>query len=267
MVVVDLDGTLLSSDRRVSDNNLRALERVQQRGGRVVAATGRSLASVRTVLGPNAPMDAVAFSTGAGVVDWSTGEMLSLKRIEETAVRDVVSALVDRDHGFMLHAPDPEEPAFFARRSSSRRTDDFDRRLHLYGALARPWAEDQPYSASVELLLIEDAAHFDVIAWAREAFPRLSVIHATSPIDHCSLWIQLLAEGACKAAACEFLASQWGIDRSSVVGVGNDYNDVNFLEWVGHGFIVDNAPSELRTRFTRVASNDDDGVADALRRF
>jgi hydroxymethylpyrimidine pyrophosphatase-like HAD family hydrolase len=49
--------------------------------------------------------------------------------------------------------------------------------------------------------------------------------------------------------------------------VGNDYNDLDLLEWAGSSFVVANAPPDLTDRFPTVASNDDCGVAEAITRW
>ncbi len=264
MVVVDLDGTLLDSDRSVSSENNRALERVRAAGGRVVAATGRSLGSVREVLQPDAPFDAVAFSTGAGIVEWQRDEILSLERIAEQQVRTILDELLARDIGFMLHPPDPSDGTFAARRSETRGAADFDRRIEHYGSAVRPWRSDESVRESIEILLIEDPDEISLLCWARQTFPDISVIHATSPIDHQSLWIQLLAPNVGKATACRRLAERWGVGAHEIVGVGNDYNDIDFLDWVAHSYIVANAPPPLLERYRVVASNDEHGVAAAI---
>ena len=51
------------------------------------------------------------------------------------------------------------------------------------------------------------------------------------------------------------------------MAIGNDYNDMDLLEWTGSGYVVDNAPVELKDRFCPVASNNHGGVADAVERW
>ncbi len=46
--------------------------------------------------------------------------------------------------------------------------------------------------------------------------------------------------------------------------MGNDFNDLDLLEWARTRFVVANAPPELTQRFPVVASNNDDGVAEAI---
>jgi len=49
--------------------------------------------------------------------------------------------------------------------------------------------------------------------------------------------------------------------------VGNDFNDLDLLEWAQTRFVMANAPAELRERFPTVASNDSCGVAEAIARW
>jgi hypothetical protein len=49
--------------------------------------------------------------------------------------------------------------------------------------------------------------------------------------------------------------------------LGNDYNDLDLLEWSAASFVVANAPDALRNRFAAVASNNKCGVAEAIDRW
>jgi hydroxymethylpyrimidine pyrophosphatase-like HAD family hydrolase len=49
--------------------------------------------------------------------------------------------------------------------------------------------------------------------------------------------------------------------------LGNDYNDLDLLEWSGNSYVVENAPQDLRMRFSMVASHNQCGVAEAIERW
>jgi hydroxymethylpyrimidine pyrophosphatase-like HAD family hydrolase len=57
------------------------------------------------------------------------------------------------------------------------------------------------------------------------------------------------------------------VSRADVLAVGNDYNDLDLLEWGGSSYVVANAPADLLARFPAVASSDAAGVADAVARW
>ena len=81
--------------------------------------------------------------------------------------------------------------------------------------------------------------------------------------------LDLLPPGVSKGWALARLAGRLGIDRKETMAVGDNWNDVDMLEWAGQGVMMGNAAQELRTmakmRGWRLAPpNDQDGVAVVL---
>jgi len=54
------------------------------------------------------------------------------------------------------------------------------------------------------------------------------------------------------------------MNKTDVVCVGNDYNDVDMLEWCPNSYVVANAPRDLRQLFQVCTSNQHSGVSDAV---
>ncbi|MGH9426556.1 MAG: HAD family hydrolase, partial [Terriglobia bacterium] len=80
--------------------------------------------------------------------------------------------------------------------------------------------------------------------------------------------IDLLDKDCSKRAALEFLAQYYGVSRDEIMAVGDNYNDLEMLEYAGIGVVVGNCVAELKGRgFEETASNNAGGVAQALRRF
>ena len=81
--------------------------------------------------------------------------------------------------------------------------------------------------------------------------------------------LDLMPPGVTKGWALERLANRLGIDRKETMAIGDNWNDVDMLEWAGQGVIMGNASGELRamakTRgWTQAPPNDEDGVAVVL---
>lgn len=81
--------------------------------------------------------------------------------------------------------------------------------------------------------------------------------------------LDLLPKGVSKGWALERLAAQLGVDRRETMAIGDNWNDVEMLEWAGQGVIMGNAAAELRTMakvrgWKQAPPNDDDGVAVVL---
>jgi hypothetical protein len=98
----------------------------------------------------------------------------------------------------------------------------------------------------------------------RQKLKGLTVIQTTSPIDGRSTWIELFPAGVSKGLTAAWLAGELGIPRTCTLSVGNDFNDVDLLEWAQTRFVTANAPPELKQRFPAVASNNHGGVTEAI---
>ncbi len=81
--------------------------------------------------------------------------------------------------------------------------------------------------------------------------------------------LDLLPQGVSKGAALKKLAALLGVERKDVMAIGDNWNDVEMLEWAGQGVIMGNAAEELRAMantcsWQQAPSNDHDGVAVVL---
>ena len=81
--------------------------------------------------------------------------------------------------------------------------------------------------------------------------------------------LDLLPPGVSKGWALERLAKRLGVDRKETMAIGDNWNDVDMLEWAGQGVMMGNAARELRTMakmrgWKQAPPNDEDGVAVVL---
>lgn len=68
IIASDLDGTLLKSNTDISEENLRSIERLAQKGAKIVLLTGRTLYEVPKELRLCKGVEYIVFSNGAGFV-------------------------------------------------------------------------------------------------------------------------------------------------------------------------------------------------------
>jgi hydroxymethylpyrimidine pyrophosphatase-like HAD family hydrolase len=81
--------------------------------------------------------------------------------------------------------------------------------------------------------------------------------------------LDLLPPGVSKASALKKLAARLGVDRKETMAIGDNWNDVEMLEWAGQGVMMGNAAQELRTMaktrgWKQAPTNGEDGVAVVL---
>ncbi len=268
LFVMDLDGTLLRSDRTFGGPDLKALRMLGDHHVIRAIATGRSLASFDTVIVADLPVDYILFSTGAGVQQYPSGDIIRKKHLESSEVGRACDVLNAFELDFMVHRTIPDNHMFAYVRANDDNAD-FERRIELYRQFAIPLS-DAPgdFGPATQLLAVVppgDAG--SLLDEIRAAMADFNVIQTTSPLDGKSTWIEIFPSTVSKSQTAAWLAKTLGIDSPSIVAVGNDYNDLDLLQWSANSYVVDNAPADMKSRFACVASNNNGGVAEAAKRW
>ncbi|MEW5816359.1 MAG: HAD hydrolase family protein, partial [Spirochaetota bacterium] len=214
MVITDLDGTLLQSDRTISAFDLSTLKNLKKRQVLRVIATGRNLYSSFSVLPPDFPIDMLVFSTGAGILDWQKKEILISYSMNQSEIEIVFHFLYANGFDFMVQKAIPDNHFFYYFRQSGF-NPDFDRRCEHYKSFA---VSGDPVNFSMEsatqFIVIEPpAGKKGVYEKIRDSLPAMRVIRTTSPLDHSSLWIEIFPNYVSKSRAGIWLSKTFGIDR------------------------------------------------------
>ena len=268
LFVCDFDGTLLRSDRTFSNDDLAVLDRLGELGVVRAIATGRSIYSINTVPISGLPIDFLIFSSGAGINRHPDGRIIRNTGLEAAQVRRAIEILQINRLDFMVHHPIPENHVFRYFESTND-NPDFKKRIEIYQQFAEPLVENaNGFDMATQLLAVvppEDTR--PLIQILRKEMPDFNIIQTTSPLDGRSTWIEIFPATVSKSLAAEWLAGAFGLNADHALSVGNDYNDVDLLEWAASSFVVRNAPRDLIDRFPTVASNDDCGVAEAVNRW
>jgi Cof subfamily protein (haloacid dehalogenase superfamily) len=268
LFVTDLDGTLLRSDRTMAESDLRALRRLGDMGITRIIATGRSMYSFNRAVTRDLPVDFIIFSTGAGVIQYPNRRIIRKVSLEGHEVSQATEVLLSARLDFMIHRPIPDNH-MFAYFASTAGNTDFETRISSYSPYAFPLRQgpDGFGPATQLLVVLPPRQGKPIIAALRQKLSDFSVIQTTSPMDGKSIWIEIFPPNVSKSLTGEWLAMKLGIDPQKVLSLGNDYNDIDLLEWSGTSFVVDNAPDDLKKRFPVVASHNENGVSEAVERW
>jgi len=263
MVITDLDGTLLNSRQEVSNSDYDCLLELGRQGIVRVVATGRSPYSFSKVIPRDFPIDYLAFSSGAGVMNWSSGEILSSYSLSAEKVHELALLFRNENVPFKVLDPAPENHKYFYYQSGNAHPD-FNKRMEYYRGFEKEINFNPPNYG--------EASQFLIILSEVDEFVRLSalcsgikVIRATSPLDHKSIWMEVFHQDVSKGNACSFLCKHLGIEQKNTIGIGNDYNDIDMLEFTDQSFVVENAPEDLTKVYKLVASNNNNGFMKAVK--
>ncbi|UCE08687.1 MAG: HAD family phosphatase [bacterium] len=265
MVVTDLDGTLLNPQQQISDEDLQSLKLLGNNKIYRVIATGRSLYSLNKVLPPDFPIDCLIFSSGAGIINWNTKEILYAQSLKPDEVEIIANLLIEMSIDFMIHKPIPDNHHFFYYQTGNENLD-FERRIKIYEKFAQPLKiASKAFGSACQLLAIipNDISIYESI---KNRLTWFKVIRTTSPLDGTSIWVEIFPEAVSKGSAAAYLCQRLGCSPDSVLGIGNDYNDLDLLNWTEHSVVVENAPYELKQKFEITDSNANSGFTKAVQK-
>ncbi len=264
IVVSDLDGTLLNPMGKFSKVDIESLAELGRKGVVRVIATGRSPYSFEKVAFSNMPIDYLVFSSGAGIMHWGSRELLHVNNFSANSIQPIIDKLIELEVDFMVQEPIPTNHRFLYYSKGNANTD-FNRRVELYRPFCMPLVAGVPFlsdASQVIAIMANDIARFNFVS---SHFKEHKVIRATSPLDGESIWLEIFPPQVSKANGIHWLCSHLGIDSSSVVVLGNDYNDLDMLTEFNRSYVVVNAPDELKQRFKVVSSNCDSGFSQMVR--
>jgi 5-amino-6-(5-phospho-D-ribitylamino)uracil phosphatase len=266
LLALDIDGTLLRTDKVLSPRTRRALDEARAAGIRLVLVTGRRYPSARKVaedLGGDVPL---VLHNGALVVE--RGELVRAVMLPgEAAIRALQAG---RRFGLpgVLHCGARGEGRLLCEEAAlqSRLVGYYLERsrrdVEVVEDLERAAASDDV----VQVMFGGPREDVDAVA------PRLSseladlarVERTVYPGSGVGI-LDVLARGISKAEALGFLQGRWGIAAAETLAIGDNWNDHDMLERAGLGLVMGNADPEMRKLGLPVLpTNDEDGVAVAI---
>ncbi|QHT59039.1 HAD family phosphatase [Paenibacillus lycopersici] len=254
-IVLDLDGTLLNAEKRVSDRNLKALLACRERGMRIIVATGRPPRSVRMLLPAELTEGAsFVYYNGALVADEAAG-IASHTPIEPTMVEEIIGHCMERQTGEMMISVEVRDRIY-----ANREIGD----LAFYSKWNQPTVctgDELKRLPATKILLSEFG---DAAERLRAAFAGKTRLIVTDG----GRLIQIMHASVSKASGVLMLCEHYGIRAAELFAFGDDHNDLELFGMSAHAVAMGNAVDELKALAVEVTdTNDNDGVAQVLERW
>jgi len=83
-----------------------------------------------------------------------------------------------------------------------------------------------------------------------------------------STYLEIMNKDVSKPKAIEQLLSLYDIDSSEIVAIGDNYNDVDMLKYAGVGVAMGNSPEKVKHSSDFITlSNDEDGIVTAVNKY
>jgi len=253
LILVDLDGTLVGDDHRVSARNASALERATAAGAKVVVATGRPVRLLKPIRESLGHTIALCYN-GAIVIDLATGSVIEAHLLDAAIFQRAVETVRASGLDFVVAAEGMPDRGI---RGEVGFRDDYD--------MPRETLAEIAHGGVVKGLVVAGPDVFDAV-WEAFATGFPGELEITrSGIDGL---IEISATGVSKGGVIDGLARGWGIHPSDAIAFGDMPNDLEMFAWAGRSVAMGNAEPEVKLAATEVgADHDDDAVAQILERW
>ena len=267
LLVLDVDGTILNSNRELSERTIKTLKKVQQSGVRIALASGR-------------PTSGVLSFAKAIDLDFNDGFIISYNgaKVMEAATGKII----------------------FERAVDPRLVPYLERQVQRSGCVLAYYDGDEVVATDIENPHIVDEAHMNNMSLRQvksisEAMSELGDDKATWPTEvilvnddeqtlmgidghlqrHLNgvvdtilsnpYYLDIVVYQVGKSYAMSALVQKLNISMDEVIAFGDGRADINMLQMAGTGIAMGNAPEEVkRCADYTTLSNDEDGAAIAI---
>lgn len=276
LIAIDLDGTLLNSDSKISEENVNAIRKAQSLGVHVTIATGRAHADVKAICkeaGINTP---VIGANGATTHDENSNRVESIPMDRNTAMS--VLEWLDQNQFYYevltdqaIYSPNEGHQLMsieIDRALSANPEESLDRLLRM--------AEKQYEQTGIVripsyLSIPEDAEIYNILSLSfdkqklelgRARFRNNPEVTMVISADHN---FEVEHPDASKGNALRKLAARLGISLENTMAIGDSNNDVSMLTIAGCSVAMGNAHPDIQAIAKEVTlTNIENGVAYAI---
>lgn len=263
ILVADIDGTLVNSQKEITPATRRALVGVLNEGHRVILASGRPLPGMRRFereLLLDLMGGYLIASNGAKVVDCVTGEVVYQKILPLSVVPKIHAYAKNRGCGLITFLGDNSVSAFppdqYVR---------YEAKINGIQILVR---EDWP-----------EFVNFDINKCIVTAEPELAEVYEkelqrllrdeANVFRSDPFFIEVVPKGVDKALTLEQILPLIGAKQEQLVCCGDGFNDISMLQYAATGVAMGNAQPAVKevADYVTKATNDQDGLVEVIEKF
>mgnify|MGYP000843734496 FL=1 len=264
-LVLDLDGTLTNSEKKVSKKTKSAIMNIQDMGIRVILASGRSdygMKHIANELELAKYKNYMISFNGARIRDLYNDELLYEQNIDPSLYPEI----------FKLWKEYKVNILTYNKEVNTMYTGD---ERDIYAIID---AQINNYIPLVELKNFEKELDFPVakflfmqdpikLEWVEKDMQKrmgdkLDIYRSES------CFLEVMPKGVNKGNALARLAKLVNLDPNEMIACGDSFNDISMIEFAGLGVAMEEAVDELKAAADYITkSNDDDGVVDVIEKF
>ena len=267
MVCLDMDGTLLTDDKKITERSHETLRKVQQKGVKVVVCTGRLFTSANCYADLLGVKTAVITSNGAYIREKDKNKVVYESILDIEKCRIFVNIAKKYEACIYFNTTDcivsDTSERYVGFYQKYNKTLSPDKQINI--DIIKDWNEifDKYRGRFVKCIIAdENSKKLDIMR--KEISSVLSVEIVSSGRDN----IEIMNKGVSKGRGALILGDYYGIPRDDIICIGDNENDVSMIDAAGLGIAMENGDEKAKAAADYITdTNNNDGVAKALEKF
>lgn len=246
LLVSDMDGTLLNSKGKLSEENKKSIEYFVDNGGQFTLATGRMLPSIKRHIHKMKVTLPVIMYNGTKVYDFNSDEVIWEKFLEEER-KEIVKVVNKVNHNIGIEIYSNEQVYIY---QACKRTERFSKLGYdvIYNVDDSIWNKKW-----TKALIVGEKEELDFVeTYLRKDYGDNNIVRSSD------VYLEIIPKEISKGQALKKLVMHKEIEDFTIITVGDNMNDVELLQEADYGFCISNGSEELKRKSKYIAPSNDE---------
>lgn len=263
MLVLDLDGTLTNSEKKITAPTKRALIEIQKKGKKVVLASGRPINGVlplakELMLGEFGSY--ILSFNGARITQCRDNQIIYNRTLPPDVLKPVYDIVCSYPGLDIL----TYEGGDILSGIASNEYTEKESYINKMPVVQMPdFLEHLTFPVNKLLVTGEPSIIEQVMEVLKKHFHKLLNIYRSEPY-----FLEIMPQNIDKAYSLQKLLNSIGLTADQMICCGDGYNDLSMIEYAGLGVAMENAQPIVKDRADFITrSNDEDGILYVIEKF
>lgn len=262
IIILDIDGTLVNSEKKITPNTLNVLTELQKSGKKVALASGRPVQGIwnhAKNLGLDKFGGYILAYNGGSVIDAKTGNIIYSKYFPNELISEICNEIKNKNITINTYEND-----YIIEGNALNKYSDIEAKIvGMKTKFVDNFADYVNFDINKLLLAGEPNEILELERIFNERYKGVIGVFKSE-----AYFLELVPLNIDKAQSIDTLLNKIGIKQEECIACGDGYNDITMIQYAGLGVAMKNAIEEVRNVADIIAdTNDNDGVAKIVKQY
>lgn len=262
LIALDMDGTLLTTEKKISEKTKVAIKAAEAKGVKIVLASGRPLLGINRSLEELELLkddDYVLSFNGGLVQNTKTGEIVSKVSLKGSDLKYIYE--ISRNLNINIHAFSAKDGLITPKNSQYT---EHEAEINGIDINIKDFNEIEDEEDIIKVMMIDPQ---EILDPAIEKLPG-EIYEKYSVFKSSPFFLEFTHKEVDKGLGLKKLGEYLGIKKEEIIACGDAGNDLSMVKYAGLGVAMDNAVPEVKAAANFITgSNDEDGIAMVIEKF